>query len=197
LVCIDTGWYNGAMPEPIQPPPDPAWPAPVPATYPSVPYRPAPRRRWGLLVTVAAAALLAGAVIVTTVIVVAGRYGGPPKHRFDVAVFLKNDSTAEQQETIRSALPALHPVDGIRFEDRQQAYQRFKEQFKDAPDLIATIRPDELPESFRLTTSGTEFDCAAAAPVRQLPGVDDILVLQVPDKGTSTPMKASPRVKCS
>jgi cell division protein FtsX len=66
----------------------------------------------------------------------------------------------------------------VGFEDRKQAYTRFKETFKDRPDLLNGTKPDSLPESFRLTTSGTEFDCPALNKVRHLPGVDDTVVVQ-------------------
>jgi cell division protein FtsX len=134
------------------------------------------RRRWIALVVVGVAALLVGAGIATvTVLSVATR---PEQHRYAVAVFLTHDATSSQKDAIRTALKALHPVDGIRFETREQAYQRFKEQFKDDPNLVNGTRPDSLPESYRLTTSGTNFDCSAFTKIRHLPGVDDATVVQ-------------------
>ena len=66
----------------------------------------------------------------------------------------------------------------IGFETREQAWQHFKEAFKDKPDLITSAAADAMPESFRLTTEGAEFDCAQLAPVRRLPGIDTIQVVQ-------------------
>jgi hypothetical protein len=40
-----------------------------------------------------------------------------------------------------------------------------------------------MPESFRLRSTGKTFDCGALTPVRRLPGVDEITVLQSPADG--------------
>lgn len=125
---------------------------------------------------VGVAALLVGAAIATVTVLAVG--DGTKQHRYDVTMFLGNDTTTPQKDAIRTALNQLHPVDGIRFEDREQAYARFKEMFKDRPDLVNSIKPESLPESFRLTTSGTEFDCPALNTIRRLPGVDDVVVVQ-------------------
>jgi cell division protein FtsX len=148
-------------------------PVPEPPEPPEPPSR---RRRWVPLVVVGAVALLVGAVTATVTVLAVD--GGPPRHRYDVSVFLTHDATAAQKSAIRTRLGALHPVDGIRFEDRQQAYATFKQMFKDSPDLVNSTNPDTLPESFRLTTSSTEFDCPTLTKVRHLPGVDKTVVVQ-------------------
>ncbi|WP_200210672.1 permease-like cell division protein FtsX [Micromonospora coerulea] len=141
---------------------------------------PTPRPRWRLLLVVAAVAMLVGALAATTVVLVIGR---GDQHQYAVNVFLNKDVTAEQKAAIESALDALEPVESIRFESREQAWQHFKEMFKDSPDMIAQASADAMPESFRLTTKGREFDCARLVPIRRLPGVDEIQVIQRPTKG--------------
>jgi cell division protein FtsX len=135
-----------------------------------------------VLVAVAAAAMLIGAAIATSVILLFDGDGGPP-HRYNVSVFLDHDITDEQQDVVQSALTALDPVDGIRFESREEAWQQFQEMFSDQPDLIASIRPESLPESFRLTTTGESFDCPPLTSVQQLAGVAEIVVVQLPTDG--------------
>jgi cell division transport system permease protein len=137
---------------------------------------PARRRRWVPLALVGVAALLVGAAIATVTVLAVN--AGAQQHRYDVTVFLAHDTTAAQKNAIRTALNRLHPVDGIQFEDRQQAYAKFQEMFKDHPDLLTSTKPDSLPESFRLATSATEFDCPALNNIRRLPGVDDVVVVQ-------------------
>ncbi len=102
---------------------------------------------------------------------------------YNVAVVLKHDVTAEQKAAIESAAHALHPVDGIRFETREQAWQNYKEIFKDQPDMVAQVSPDALPESFRLTTQAKEFDCAPVGAIRELPGVEQVTVVQQSTNG--------------
>lgn len=154
-------------------------PAPEP---PSAPFQgslappPPPRRRRWVPLVVVGAPVVVGAVIATVTVLAVG--AAPVKHRYDVSVFLTHDTTTPQKDAIRTALHTLHPVGGIRFVDRQQAYQKFKEMFKDRPDLVNSTDPNSLPESFRLTTSATEFDCPSLNKIRHLPGVDDTVVVQ-------------------
>lgn len=72
---------------------------------------------------VAAAAMLIGAAIASSVILVFDR-DSEPRHRYDVSVFLDQDITEGQKDAVHSALAALDPVDGIRFESREEAWQR-------------------------------------------------------------------------
>lgn len=126
--------------------------------------------------------MLVGAIAATTVIAIAGR-NGQPEHRFNVTVFLGKDVTIQQKADVESALSALHPVDGVQFEDREEAWRKFQETFKDRPDLIASSKAEYLPESFRLVATGEVFDCAALASVARLPGVDETVVAQLPAEG--------------
>jgi cell division protein FtsX len=138
------------------------------------------RRQMRLYVVVAAVALLVGALGASAVFALAGR---GEQNRYAVTVFLTDDVSAGQRASIESALRGLHPMGDVGFETREQAWQRFKEAFKDKPDLISSGSVDAMPESFRLTTEGAEFDCAQLAPVRRLPGIEKIQVVQRPTKG--------------
>lgn len=138
---------------------------------------PARGRRWMVLVVVAAIALLVGAAATAAVFVVSDRFG-QPRHEYRVAVFLDHDITAGQKAAVEAALGRLPAVNAITFESREQAWAKFQEAFKGQPDLVAKAKPEDMPESFRLTTTGAEFDCAALAPVRALPGVDMINVVR-------------------
>ncbi|MBF9127469.1 hypothetical protein I0C86_00435 [Plantactinospora sp. S1510] len=162
------------------PAPAPPTQAPPPAEPP--PARSVPGRYWAVLAAVAAAAMLVGAAVATTVLLVVVPLG-QPQHRYDVGVLLDLDATAEQKSAIRAALAALRPEDGIRFQSREETWEKFKEQFKNQPDLLNGARPESMPESFWFRRTGKTFDCAALTPVRQLPGVDDITVLQLPAGG--------------
>ncbi|HEX5594691.1 MAG TPA: permease-like cell division protein FtsX [Micromonosporaceae bacterium] len=127
---------------------------------------------------VAAVAMVVGALAASTVFLVVGH-----QHHYAVYVYLHEDVTTEQKGAIESALDALQPVGGIRFESGEQAFQRLRELFQDSPDMIRRFSADALPESFRLTTKSREFDCARLVPIWRLPGVNEIQVVQVPTKG--------------
>ena len=42
------------------------------------------------------------------------------------------------------------------YETKEQAYERFKEMYEDAPDLVNAVKPDQLPESFRVKLNDPE-----------------------------------------
>jgi cell division protein FtsX len=96
-------------------------------------------------------------------------------NRYEVAVYLEQDATTDQKEAIRAVLTDLRSVDELRYQTREQAWERFKEQYKDSPDILNASRPDQMQNSFLFSTTGKTFDCAAiVAPVRDLPGVDAV-----------------------
>jgi cell division transport system permease protein len=71
--------------------------------------------------------------------------------KVQVSIFLKDDITPEQRNALESQLssdplvkqPVIH-------ETKDQAYKKFQQMFKDAPDLVAATKPDALPESYRV-----------------------------------------------
>jgi cell division transport system permease protein len=117
--------------------------------------------------------LLAGSMVIIVAIsltlfgiaLLAGKqvslFGGFWANKIQVSVFLAKGVTREknpdQVASIERQLrtPPLSNVidqgpEGIQFETQAQAYQRFKEQFKDSPDMVRNVTQDALPESFRI-----------------------------------------------
>src|SRR6185503_850199 len=65
--------------------------------------------------------------------------------QIEVTIFLKNDVTQPQKDAILAQLKADPLVESADFETRDQAYARFSEIYKDAPDLVASTKPESLP----------------------------------------------------
>ncbi|GAA1817040.1 ABC transporter permease [Planosporangium flavigriseum] len=76
--------------------------------------------------------------------------------KVEVSIFLKNDVTEAQRSSLQSDLKVDPLVQNLIYESRDTAYQRFKTQFKDAPDLVNATKPDSLPESFRVKLKNPE-----------------------------------------
>lgn len=130
--------------------------------------------RWLLPVLVGVAALFVGAAGASAGFLVFDR-DERPVNRYHVAVYLEQEVTAEQKEAINTVLTDLRGVDELRFQTREEAWERFKEEYKDSPDLLSAARPEQMQDSFLFITTGTEFDCGAiVAPVRDLAGVDEV-----------------------
>jgi cell division transport system permease protein len=94
----------------------------------------------------------------------------------EVSIFLKADVTDEQRNAIQQALqgdsmvrqPVLH-------ETKEQAYTKFKDEFKDAPDLVAATSPNSLPESFRIKLRNPGQYQELHDRYVQMDGVNDII----------------------
>lgn len=89
----------------------------------------------------------------------------------DVSVFLTFEVTDEQREAVDRALRSDPAGATVVYESNNQAYANFRKQFADAPDLVAAVKPEQMPESFRVTLHGrfltTEID--------SMPGVDQVI----------------------
>jgi cell division transport system permease protein len=114
--------------------------------------------------------LLAGSMVIIVAIsltlfgiaLLAGKqvslFGGFWSGKIQVSIFLAKNVTIEknpdQVASIKQQIRALNVADpgpeGIQFETQPQAFQRFKDQFKDSPDMVRNVTPDALPESFRI-----------------------------------------------
>jgi cell division protein FtsX len=126
----------------------------------------------GLMAVVAGAAFAAGYLV-----------GRPGSDRYSVTVYLDLDTTDDQRQAVKAAMEDLRPVDGVRFQTRAEAWEHFQDTYQQrAPEIVDGSSPDSLPESFRLVTVRRAFQCSAVAPVRALPGVDQISIVQVPTK---------------
>jgi hypothetical protein len=105
---------------------------------------------------------------------------GPPQ----VSVFLckENDVflscqggaiTETERADLRRALEKRPDVEGVSFEDQQQAWENFRRNMSDQPELVRTVTPDDLPESFRVQIRpGAEFSAVARA-ASKFPGVSN------------------------
>ncbi len=84
--------------------------------------------------------------------------------KVEVAIYLKNDVTPEQRDALKAKLEADPEVKKpIGYETKDQAYAKFKQEFKDAPAMVEATKPEALPESFRIKmTDPTKFNLLKA-----------------------------------
>ena len=82
--------------------------------------------------------------------------------------------TPEQRDQLNKDLAGTPQVQSVFYESKAEAFSRFKEQFKESPDLVANVSADALPESFRVKLKNPEqFDVVASA-FQDRPGVDTV-----------------------
>jgi cell division transport system permease protein len=140
-----------------------------------------PRRNWVRYALVAGAAMLVGALTATGTVLFLNR-NDTPLNTYTINVFLAHEATTEQKAAVERALTGMRPVDGVHFETREQAYENFKKYFKDNPNLIDSVKPETLPESFWINTKGRAFPCSRLDPLRSQGGIDEVSVTQLPAK---------------
>ncbi|PRY51123.1 cell division protein FtsX [Geodermatophilus tzadiensis] len=70
--------------------------------------------------------------------------------KVQVSIFLADDVTAEQRSAIEAQLSDSPEVAGYLYESKEEAYERFQQQFSQQPELVENTPPDALPESFRV-----------------------------------------------
>ena len=70
--------------------------------------------------------------------------------KVEVAVFLNRDISEEERRSIEKDLQAMPEVGSVQYESKLEAFEAFKELFRDEPEIVAATTPDALPESFRV-----------------------------------------------
>ncbi|MFI6759018.1 permease-like cell division protein FtsX [Micromonospora sp. NPDC050417] len=95
--------------------------------------------------------------------------------KIEVAIFLKVDVPDEQRVGIEEQLNGDPLVDGVIFESGEDAYNKFKQMFADAPDLVNAVKPEQLPESFRVKLKNPEEYQAVYEKYKDTEGVDEIV----------------------
>src|SRR3954471_18458729 len=70
--------------------------------------------------------------------------------KVQVSIFLADGVTDEQRSSIETQLRDSPEVKSFIYESKDEAYQRFQQQFSQQPELVQNTPPDALPESFRV-----------------------------------------------
>jgi cell division protein FtsX len=141
--------------------------------------QPAPRRRPLVLIAITLAALIAGAAAGVGGLLLAG-FRQPVERSYSISVFLEKDVTDAQKTIVQSQLEQFPHQGGVEHESSAQALARSKEMWKDRPDFLDKLNETSLPQSFKLASAGTTFNCAPLAVVRKLPGVSDVTIHVAP-----------------
>jgi cell division transport system permease protein len=94
--------------------------------------------------------------------------------KVEVSIFLRGDITQAQRDQLRGELEAMPEVERVYFESKEDAYERFKEQFKDSEDIVANVTPEVLPESFRVKLHDPEQFEVVSSAFAERPGVESV-----------------------
>jgi cell division transport system permease protein len=70
--------------------------------------------------------------------------------KVEVSVFLRDDASGEEIDALGAKVTDIPEVEEVFFENREQAYQNFRELFRDNPALIENVDPSAMPQSYRI-----------------------------------------------
>ncbi len=97
----------------------------------------------------------------------------------EVSIFLETEVTEEQKTAIQTKLDADPLIESVTYVDKEKAYELFEDMFRDSPDLLSAIKPEVLPESYRLKLVNPQEYQAIGEQYANIEGID-----QVVDKST-------------
>ncbi|MEU8184712.1 permease-like cell division protein FtsX [Micromonospora sp. NPDC049047] len=93
----------------------------------------------------------------------------------EVSIFLKQEVSEQERTDLNAKLDADPLVKEVFYVDKDEAYKKFKVMYQDAPDLVNVVKPDQLPESFRLKLNNPEQYKDIYEQYKNSAGVDEII----------------------
>jgi cell division transport system permease protein len=93
----------------------------------------------------------------------------------EVSIFLKTDVNEQQRNDLDAKLKSDPLVKEVVYVNKDEAYKRFQQMYADAPDLVNAVKPDQLPESFRLKLVNPEQYKNIYDQYKGSEGVDEIV----------------------
>jgi succinate dehydrogenase/fumarate reductase flavoprotein subunit len=93
----------------------------------------------------------------------------------DVSLFLLQSATRHQVDDLEAALMSGPLVGSFTFESREQAYERFKVQWRDNPDLVKAVKASQFPQAFHVKLKNPATYMTFVAKFKKQPGVDQIV----------------------
>lgn len=80
----------------------------------------------------------------------------------DLFVYMNPAATADQIQAMNKTLDSSPQVKSFDFYDSAKSFDEFKRLFRDQPDLLNTIKPEDLPQSFRIKPKSTDAEVVSS-----------------------------------
>ncbi|KAB2380259.1 permease-like cell division protein FtsX [Actinomadura montaniterrae] len=87
----------------------------------------------------------------------------------------KQDVTDQQRSEIKAQLQKMPQVSNVQYENKQEAFARFKDRFAGSPGFVQSTREGDIPDSFRVKLKNPEEYKPVAQAMLGHPGVDTVI----------------------
>ncbi|HVE90701.1 MAG TPA: permease-like cell division protein FtsX [Actinomycetota bacterium] len=135
--------------------------------------------RRNLLMTLAATLTAAVSLLLLGGVLTLGSFvrgiTGEIERQVEVAVFLKDEVSQQQQDSLLRSLQELPVVSDVRYESKEEAFELFKKLYRDQPTIWQNVDPDVLPASFRVAMKDPERVDIIRSAVGENPAVDQVV----------------------
>ena len=125
------------------------------------------------IITVAISLFLFGGILLVSATVDHGTQQW--KHGIELEIFMKVGANAQAVQRIEGELKADARVKSFTHLTQQDAYEIFKRDFKDQPALVESVKPSDLPESFRVVPQRAELTADLAGTFTDQPSVKTVI----------------------
>jgi len=94
------------------------------------------------------------------------------KYRVDeIRVFLKDDVTTEERESLERFVRKMAEVKSVRYISKEQALEDFKNMYKDQADMLKQIEGNPLPAEFKIRMKDPKFNHIVAQRLQSRPEI--------------------------
>ena len=77
-------------------------------------------------------------------------------------VYMNPTATDEQVDAVSTAIDNSGKADDVDYLDRERTFEVFQQLFRDQPDLISTVQPEDLPTSFQIKPTSTDAEVVSS-----------------------------------
>jgi cell division transport system permease protein len=94
--------------------------------------------------------------------------------KVEISAYLRDDATDGEINAVTQDLTKMPEVVNVEYVSEDQAYEEFKQLYKNQPEFWETLSPGDLPASLRVKLTDANFAEAVAARIDGAPGIDDV-----------------------
>jgi len=77
-------------------------------------------------------------------------------------IYMNPAATEDQVSSVDRSLAESPQVDTVDFYDRDRTYEEFQKLFREQPDLVSSVTPEDLPTSFRIKPTSTDAEVVSS-----------------------------------